>query len=168
MAKAVKAQKAQKAQTVYTNSVPSRPNKVAVVIGNTISIIINAVLLYYVLRLENLSGCECVTDWRKEYLKYYSIFSMGVSVLGMALMNYYNKFTATLVTIRGLANILAIYCLFTYMRDLKDNCPCSIDDTTNKNLNKFFYVYAAIIAVLIVVSLAISFFLLMTLMFVSK
>ena len=168
MAKAGKAGKAQKGKVQTAVVTTNPPNKVAVVLGNTVSLVINAVLLYYVLRLEGLPGCDCVGNWRKDYLKYYSIFSMAVSVISVALMNHANKFTMSLVAIRGLANILAIYCLYTYTQDLKDNCPCSTDDTTNKNLNKFFSLYATIIAVMIIASLALSMFMLLSLMFATR
>jgi hypothetical protein len=168
MAKAGKAGKAQKGKVQTAVVTTNPPNKVAVVLGNTVSLVINAVLLYYVLRLEGLTGCDCVGNWRKDYLKYYSIFSMAVSVISVALMNHANKFTMSLIAIRGLANILAIYCLYTYTQDLADNCPCSTDDTTNKNLNKFFSLYATIIAVMIIASLALSMFMLLSLMFATR
>jgi hypothetical protein len=119
--------------------------KATLIIINIISLVINSILIYYILRLENLSGCDCISDWRKEYLKYYSIFSILTSILGIALVNYLNKFPMALIITLVILNVLAIYCLYTYMTRLQDQCPCSINNTTNKNLNTFFYVYAIII-----------------------
>ena len=53
---------------------------VAPIISSLIAIAINAYLLDYILRLEK-RDCECSNHWQRDYIKYFSIVIIVISVL---------------------------------------------------------------------------------------
>ena len=55
-------------------------NLVAPIISSLIAIAINAYLLDYILRLEK-RDCECSNHWQRDYIKYFSIVIIVISVL---------------------------------------------------------------------------------------
>ena len=124
--------------------------------GLIFTILLNGVLFYYVNRLNELKDCECAKDWRKDYLYYYTMAVIGVSVvllIGNGKIS--QNVLMPIAMLRLVGGLLAFYCIFTYMRELRDNCPCAIEDKKNKNLNEFFNIYTGFVIVLMLISVAI-------------
>ena len=138
---------------------------------NVYSILLNGIILFYVMRLENIKECDCVNDWRKDYIKYYAIAVMCVSLLCIIIcqnstkkeQNHLQMFVGIL---RMVAGVVAFYCLFTYIRDLRDSCQCAMDNTENKRINEFLTTYTVLICVVLL--FAVSFMLSMGINMVKK
>ena len=138
---------------------------------NVYSILLNGIILFYVMRLENIKECDCVNDWRKDYIKYYAIAVMCVSLLCIIICQNsatkkQNHLQMVVGTLRMVAGVVAFYCLFTYIRDLRDSCQCAMDNTENKRINEFLTTYTVLICVVLL--FAVSFMLSMGINMVKK
>ena len=114
-------------------------NSVGIIIG----IIINFFIVYYLINLED-KNCNCIRDWRHDYIKFFSIFNILTSII--ALSNTVPK-TGILVNTIGILAIINIYAFYTYIRDLNDTkCECAV--VKQKNLNKFLNIYRYLIIII--------------------
>ena len=108
-------------------------------------IALNLLLVYYVLKLE-ADKCTCSDDWRRDYIKYYTLITIG-----------YIMFSFTFPVIRAIkliqiplmiAGIVNIYYVYTYMRALlESNCVCAVKE--HSNLHEFF-MFESLISVILV------------------
>jgi len=138
---------------------------------NVYSILLNGIILFYVMRLENIKECDCVNDWRKDYIKYYAIAVMCLSLLCIIICQNsptkkQNHLQMVVGILRMVAGVVAFYCLFTYIRDLRDSCQCAMDNTENKRINEFLTTYTVLICVVLL--FAVSFMLSMGINMVKK
>ena len=102
-----------------------------------ISIIINILIIYYIVNLEDVT-CNCITDWRHDYIKYVSMFMLAMNILFLFSVKLSND--NPLVSIFLILSLVNMYALYTYVGDLNDTkCGCAIDK--QKNLNTFLYYY---------------------------
>ncbi len=102
-----------------------------------ISIIIHILILYYILNLEDVT-CNCIIDWRHNYIKYMTIFLIIMNILFLFNIKLSNN--NPLMTISLLLTLVSMYALYTYIGDLNDTkCSCAVDK--QKNLNTFLYYY---------------------------
>jgi len=112
---------------------------------NIFYIILNSFVVYYLLNLEEKS-CNCIRDWRHNYIKYLSIFSIILNMLSLFEFKTIikNKHIITIICILGIVNIYAFY---TYIRDLNDTkCECAV--SKQKNLHNFLNVWRYIMVFL--------------------
>ena len=138
---------------------------------NVYTILLHGIILYYVIKLENIKECACVNDWRKDYIKYYAIAVMCISLLCIIIcqnstkkeQNHLQMFAGIL---RMVAGVVAFYCLFTYIRDLRDSCQCAMVNTENKRINEFLTTYTVLICVVLL--FAVSFMLSMGINMIKK
>jgi len=70
-------------------------------------LIFQAIVLSWILKLEK-SGCECSDDWRRDYIKYYTI---AVIALTLALLTSARNFS---VYIRNFIFIVPFYLVYLY------------------------------------------------------
>ena len=113
-----------------------------------IILIINALILQYVLKLEKMS-CECSKDWRRDYIKYFSIVSIVIITFMFIVPLITQKYIKLIQTpiFRIIANLISIaslinvYSLFTYSQKIiLEKCKCS-----NNWERSFIYYYSLII-----------------------
>jgi len=109
-------------------------------ISNVIIIIIYAIFLCYILDLES-KGCTCSTDWKRDYIKNFSILVLvfyGLEVVKPGLL-LNSRLSAFLLTFFGL---LFMFSTVKFISELRNkNCNCS------KNWKRSFmetYMYVAI------------------------
>lgn len=117
-------------------------------IRDILIITLNSLLVYYVLKLET-DKCTCSDDWRREYIKYYTLIIIG-----------YIMFSFTFPVIRAIkliqislmiVGIVNIYCVYTYMRALlESNCVCAVKE--HPNLHEFFMFESLISVILVCIS----------------
>ena len=114
-------------------SVPAR-------ISNVVLIIIYAIFLYYILDLES-KGCACSADWKRDYIKCYSILVLvfyGLEIIKPGLL-LNSRLSVFLLTFFGL---LFMFSTVKFISELRNkNCNCS------KNWKRSFmemYMYVAI------------------------
>ena len=125
-----------------------------------ISIIINSLILYYIVNLEDVS-CNCITDWRHNYIKYITIFMIIMNILYLFSIRLSNN--KPLESIFLLLSLVNMYALYTYVGDLNTtNCSCAVDK--QKTLNTFLYYYRYIFLIMFVLFILAVILLLFTLM----
>lgn len=118
-------------------------------------IILNGIFLHYVYTLEK-NQCGCSDDWRRDYIKYYSIIMItSVILVALAPLIKSKNFIHILMTIYGvvgLAGLVNLYCLFSYSKKLRQEmCKCS-----NSWERTFIYTYSIIVGVLWILAFVLS------------
>ena len=109
-----------------------------------ISIIIHILILYYILNLEDVT-CDCLIDWRHNYIKYITIFMIIMNILFLFSIKLSND--NPLVSIFLVLTLVNMYALYTYVGDLNTTkCVCAVDK--QKNLNTFLYYYRYIFIIM--------------------
>ena len=114
------------------------------------TIIINSIIIYYLINLEDVT-CNCITDWRHNYIKYFSIFMILINTLmfiGLHIPKTINPNLSGLIAMSFLVlSILNMYALYTYVGDLNDTkCACAVDK--QKDINTFLYYYRYIFIIM--------------------
>jgi hypothetical protein len=115
--------------------------------------LIPVITLVYIYRLEK-PDCNCIRDWRHDFIKYFSIIFIIISVI-LALFNYNNTIITVLI---GLLVCVLAYSLFTYVGDLNTkNCKCAIESSPwiHEFLYFWRYIYV-LIAVFIIIAVVIN------------
>jgi hypothetical protein len=123
-------------------------NSDKILYSHVFTLLINSLLLHYILQLNKLNDCECVNDWRKDYLFYYTISIILISMIYIINSKHISKNTECFfATLKIITSGIAFYCIFTYMRKLRDTCPCSLSKNSNQYLNEFFNTYTLFICI---------------------
>lgn len=123
-----------------------------------IHLVILSVFYNYVYRLEKIS-CECSKDWRRDYIKYFSmIYIISIIATLFSVYMYPNKellqVTNYLNILVGLGNLVFIYAMISYVYKLKTlKCKCSM-----RWEREFMYGYTIVTAVFIMISIIINLF----------
>ena len=113
------------------------------------TIIINSIIIYYLINLEDAT-CNCITDWRHNYIKYFSIFIILINTLIFLGLHIPRTINSNLIGFMAMAflvlSILNMYALYTYIGDLNDtNCGCAVDKQKDLNIFLYYYRYIFII-----------------------
>ena len=106
-----------------------------------ITVIYNLLILGYILSLED-KKCGCISDWRHDFIKYYSIALIiwGLLTIGFGFGTSKNEFVVLLKNILMIAALYNLWCLYTYIGDLdKTKCSCAIDK--QKKMHYFLYLW---------------------------
>ena len=99
---------------------------------NFFGVILNMFIIYYLLNLEDKS-CNCIRDWRHDYIKYLAIFNIVINMLVIVGLKIKLQNIAGFIAILSIINIYAFY---TYIGDLTDTkCECAV--SKQKNLHDF-------------------------------
>ena len=113
---------------------------------NIIGFVINILIIYYLINLEDVS-CNCIKDWRHDYIKYVAVFNILCNILLLLNINI-----ETLSGINSILNLINIYAFFTYIRDLNDTkCVCAV--TKQENLNYFLNIWRYAIIIVPIVAI---------------
>lgn len=119
-----------------------------------ISLILNFIFLNYVDKLEKIK-CGCSQDWRRDFIKIYSILVIVLICAGFFLDTkklLKNDTVLGFLTLVQLAGFIYLYCLYTFSRDLKNgNCECS--ETWER---KLIYNYSIIIIMLYLLTIVMN------------
>jgi heme/copper-type cytochrome/quinol oxidase subunit 4 len=133
-----------------------------------IGLAIQAIFFHYVYNLEK-NDCKCSVDWRRTFIKYYSVFVLfTILTLIFLSMNKQYKFVQQLLRvillIISILSIVNLYCLLSYSMHLKEKkCECSA------NLQrKFMYWYSIIMSGLMIVYIMLLFLFLLYLKVAMK
>lgn len=127
------------------------------VIMTLVTVLYQGVVLNYVLNLEN-KLCNCIRDWRHDFIKYFSATMIGWSflVLLLALTGFKNEMLKKLLKVLSIAlslsNLINIWCLYTYVGDLNStNCSCAVDK--QKIANDFLYIWRYVLVAGVILGL---------------
>ena len=108
--------------------------------GTAIALVFQAIVLSWILKIEK--KCDCSRDWRRDYMKYFSIIAASTTVLGLFMPNVVLMIGLPLM-IAGLVNIAAI---LTYIPALKKrDCTCALEDEWRDNFI-FWWVILSLVA----------------------
>ena len=99
-------------------------------------------LLAYLIKLENKS-CNCIRDWRHDFLKYFSIamifWASIIYALSIKLKDNSNSLINVMRIIMLVSMFISIWCVYTYIGDLdKTKCLCSLEK--QKDMHYFLYI----------------------------
>ena len=106
-------------------------------------------ILYYLYNLED-ETCNCIRDWRHDYMKGYAILSIIIGCIMPFIFKFENtKMFMKFSIVVGILMVVHIYAFYTYIGDLNSTkCSCAVDKQPNINIFLYYYryVYLALIA----------------------
>lgn len=129
-------------------------NNVSIITTTLVLVLYHLLVLGYIVTLEG-QKCNCISDWRHDFIKYYSasMIFYGLIILLLTGTSYRNS-----MLVMGLQNVLLllsfvnVWCLYTYIGDLdKTKCLCSIEK--QKNMHYFLYIWRYFLVGVIILSL---------------
>lgn len=110
-------------------------NNISCILGVCISL----VFLYYIYEIEK-EHCNCINDWRLEYIKMYNGGLIIVNIILLLLQSISINFKSYLLAILMILNVIHVYAVYTLIGDLeKQRCACAVED--NKHLHNVLYYY---------------------------
>jgi hypothetical protein len=126
-----------------------------------ITILFQSSLLYYLYNLEDVD-CNCIRDWRHNFIKGMSVFTILIGLISFLGYNYIivSKWTSLILMCLSIINF---YAFFTYIGDLNDTkCTCAVDKQPNLNkvmnaLRWIPFVIIGIFLLLIILALVFGF-----------
>ena len=122
--------------------------------GFIFTLVLQGLIIYYLYNLEGVD-CNCINDWRHNYIKYFAIFLICWSGLHIIVPSLSKKYIALTVIIMILS-LINFYAFFTYIGDLNaTKCICAVDKqpTLNSFLNfvRWFQLIGMLFAILFIV-----------------
>ena len=113
-----------------TNYYPMNTNKsegkTSHINGFILTLIIQCLILYYLYNLES-TDCNCIRDWRHNYIKYFAIFIIVYSAMNIIIVNM-PRALITIGMIMIIFQLINLYAFFTYVGDLNDTkCKCAVE-----------------------------------------
>ena len=115
-------------------------------------LIFPAILINYVNRLETTS-CKCSEDWRRDYIKFFSIASIIIHIVDFSLGFIATPKSVMIISLilnilLSLGSIVVIYSMLTYSNKLiKTKCECS-----KSWERQMLYYYSIFVSILIGIS----------------
>jgi hypothetical protein len=119
---------------------------------NIIITIVNIFIIYYLINLEH-NHCDCIRDWRHNYIKYTAMFLLFIDLLLLL-----NTEISNISGIIGLLQIIYVYAFYTYIRDL-DNTKCECAVVKQKNLHTFLNMWRYLILIIPMFGIVIAMYL---------
>ena len=114
--------------------------RVAVIPG----LVLQGIVLSWINKIEG--KCQCSADWRREYIKYYSIVLIVYGLAGAAKLQVKN---VPVLVILGLAGLVNLGSILSYIPDLKKKqCDCAIEDEWRDNFIFWWSLVGLILTVL--------------------
>jgi hypothetical protein len=112
-------------------------------------------ILYYLYNLEDVD-CNCIRDWRHDFVKGMSLLIIFISFIGLIGFDLKNTAFKWLALIQFILFGIDVYAFFTYIGDLNNTqCICAI--TKQPNLNSIMNLIRWIFAIVIILSVVVVF-----------
>ncbi len=136
-----------------STSTPSNPMTVSVLC----MILYNLLVLVYLVKLED-NTCNCKRDWRHDFIKYFSVVLILLGLIKLVLgMNRDHVLVKLLGLALGVAWLVNLYCLFTYVGDLdQTNCACARDKQRYMHYFLFLWRWVLLLSLVITVLCSVS------------
>lgn len=116
------------------------------------TLIIQGSIIYYLYNLED-KDCNCIRDWRHNFIKYYSMTVVIISLLTF-ILNDNKKIILYVNMILFSLTLVNLYAFFTYIGDLNQTkCSCAIDKQSTLNSFMNFLRWLQLIGVIVVIIL---------------
>ena len=123
-----------------------QPSSISIITTTLFIILYHLLVLGYIITLEG-QKCDCIRDWRHNFIKYYSysmiVYSLIIIILtGTSYRNH--MIVMILQNVLLCLSVISIFCLYTYVGDLdKTFCKCAIEK--QKNMHYFLYIWRYIL-----------------------
>ena len=108
----------------------SKGQIVGTVASSVVSIALSSIIIYVLVKLRDVS-CNCIVDWRNSFGVFAASFAIIMAVFSMLMTMTGIKSKTMIGIISGLAglsiaaNLINLYSLYTYTRDLTNSkCSC--------------------------------------------
>lgn len=141
---------------VASNKIDTKPSPMSAIMTSVILIVYNLLILGYLITLEG-QQCDCIRDWRHDFLKYYSGMMIFYSLIVIIITGTKYRDSIIGMAMHHLLLLLSfvnIWCLYTYIGDLdKTYCSCAIEK--QKNMHYFLYIWRYVLVGMIILSLII-------------
>jgi len=86
--------------------------------------IFQGIVLSWIRKLEQ-SGCSCSTDWRRDFIKYYSVAALALSILLLVQPRFVKQYLRNLMFVIPFY-VAYIYAILTYVPALwRHDCDCA-------------------------------------------
>ena len=125
-----------------------------VIVSTVVVVLYFLLVLGYIYALED-KMCNCIRDWRHDFIKYFSMAMIVYAVLVLALTGTSMRHSMIMkalccsVMVLSFVNILA---LFTYIGDLDSSkCMCAIEK--QRMTHYFLYVWRYVLIIALVIKL---------------
>ena len=89
---------------------------------------INILLIMFLLYIRDLekSKCTCSENWKRDYIKYFTAFTILLNAVSIFYPNIMNKLFGRLQFVIGILGIVWLVCIFLWVNKLdKEKCKCS-------------------------------------------
>jgi len=116
-------------------------------------------VIYYLYELEG-EGCNCIMDWRHDFIKYYTMALAALLVIKIVLLltHLHDKINRTMLLILNsiflLLTSVNVYAFFTYVGDIQDdkNCKCAGEKhpTLNSMMNVLRWIYIVLFSIAVI------------------
>jgi hypothetical protein len=113
-------------------------------------------ILYYLYNLED-ADCNCIRDWRHNFVKGMSLLIIFISFIGLFGFDLKKQGFKWLLLIQFVLFIIDVYAFFTYVGDLNETqCACAVNKQPNLNsiMNLIRWIFAIVIVLSIVSGIA--------------
>ena len=119
------------------------PTRSIAILTLAFTLLFQGLIIYYLYNLEG-ADCNCIRDWRHNYIKYFAIFLIGFAVICVIMPSLSkNMVVKALIMILSIVNL---YAFFTYIGDLNTTqCSCAIHKQPNLNSFMNFMRWAQVI-----------------------
>jgi hypothetical protein len=144
--------KSSKTNSIFELSKKPTTNNYSDTTTSIIIILYNLLILNYIVQLED-KKCGCITDWRHDFIKNFSIILIVWGIISILFnLTKNNGFVKLIKNLLNIAALINIWCLYTYVGDLdKTKCMCAID--TQKNMHYFLYIWRYVLVGALILSL---------------
>ena len=113
-----------------------------------VGILYHLLVILYLVNLEN-EACNCILDWRHNYLKYFSSVLVVVGIITLFIDLSKSHLASLLKLVLCVGSLVNIYCLFTYIGDLDaTNCKCARDK--QRTMHYFLYIWRWVLVISLV------------------
>lgn len=108
---------------------------------------ISYLIIYFIQRMEQIK-CLDVPSWKPTYMKFFSVVVIILTVVGILSQPSF-EVSGAAVAVGVPLNLVMIYAVYTYIRDLEQqfkSCPVS---QTDMNIHEFLKFYSLIMVLLV-------------------
>lgn len=121
-------------------------------IVDVVRLFISFLIIYFVQRMESIK-CLDQASWKPTYMKFFSVVIIIITIVGI-LSDPSFEITGLALAVGIPLNIVMIYAVYTYVRELEasfKSCPLS---QTDLNIHEFLKLYSLIMVLLLVLAVA--------------
>lgn len=114
---------------------------------DVVRLFISYLIIYFVQRMEQIK-CLDVPSWKPTYMKFFSVVVIILTVVGILSQPSF-ELSGAAVAVGVPLNLVMIYAVYTYIRDLEHqfkSCPVS---QTDLNIHEFLKFYSLIMVLLV-------------------